>query len=46
MENQTHLNAVGEITEMLYVAAELEKYDHLGAMAEITEMIYFASHQE
>jgi hypothetical protein len=22
MENQTHLNAIGEITEMLYVAKE------------------------
>lgn len=46
MEKYACLNLVGEITEMLYVAAELEKYDHLGAMAEITEMIYFASHQE
>lgn len=42
MEKQTHLNAVGEITEMIYVAAELEKYAHLGAVAAITEEIYSA----
>lgn len=27
MENQTHLNAVGEITEMIYVAKEANNDD-------------------
>lgn len=46
MERYEHLNVVGEITEMLYIAAELEKYAHLGALASITEELYFATHQE
>jgi hypothetical protein len=41
-----HLNAVGEITEMIYIAAETEKYAHLGAVAAITEELYFATHCE
>lgn len=46
MENFEHLNAVGEITEMIYVAREIEKYAHLGAVAAITEELYFARHAE
>lgn len=46
MENFEHLNSVGEITEMIYWAKELEKISHLGALAAITEEIYFATHEE
>jgi hypothetical protein len=45
MENQTHLGAVAEITEMLYVAKQ-EVQEHLGAVASITEMLYYATHKE
>lgn len=43
MENQIHLNAVGEIGELLFVSVELEKYEHLGAVASLTEELYFAN---
>lgn len=46
MKRYEHLNAIGEITEMLYVSAELEKYAYLGAVAAITEELYFATHKE
>lgn len=46
MEKYENLNGTGEITELLYVAKELEKYDHLGAVAIITEELYNALYEE
>ena len=46
MKNYENKNTVGEITELISIERELEKYAHLGAIAEITEMLYYAKNEK